>query len=69
MVTVSALAWPAAHLQDSGERVSSRLVREVWHELIPLPYYGIFDNLEFRVDGRTITLLGQVTQPVLKSGD
>jgi len=32
-----------------------------------LPYYGIFDDLAFRVDGGTVTLLGTVTRPVLKS--
>ena len=32
-----------------------------------LPYYGVFDNLAYRVDGTTVTLLGQVTRPVLKS--
>lgn len=44
-----------------------KLIREVRHELIMLPYYGVFDNLEFRIDGRTVTLEGQVTKPVLKS--
>ena len=32
-----------------------------------LPYYTIFDDLAFRVDGSTVTLLGAVTNPVLKS--
>ena len=32
-----------------------------------LPYYGVFDNLAYRVDGNTVTLLGQVTRPTLKS--
>ena len=32
-----------------------------------LPYYGVFDNLAYRVDGSTVTLLGQVTRPTLKS--
>jgi hyperosmotically inducible protein len=32
-----------------------------------LPYYGVFDNLAFRVDGNTVTLFGQVTRPTLKS--
>jgi hyperosmotically inducible protein len=33
-----------------------------------LPYYNIFDNLSFRVDpGGAVTLMGQVTTPVLKS--
>jgi hyperosmotically inducible protein len=45
----------------------SRLVREVRHELVMLPYYGVFDNLAFRIDGNVVTLLGQVTRPTLKS--
>jgi len=44
-----------------------RLVREVRHELVMLPYYGVFDNLSYRVDGGTVTLMGQVTRPTLKS--
>jgi hyperosmotically inducible periplasmic protein len=32
-----------------------------------LPYYNIFDNLEYQVDGNLVILSGQVTQPVLKS--
>jgi hyperosmotically inducible protein len=42
-------------------------MREVRHELVMLPYYGVFDNLAYRVDGRTVTLFGQVTRPTLKS--
>ncbi|PWT97387.1 MAG: transport-associated protein [Terriglobia bacterium] len=44
-----------------------RLTREVRHELVMLPYYKVFDNLEFRIDGATVTLAGQVTMPTLKS--
>lgn len=50
-----------------GPADESRIAREVRHELVMLPYYGIFDDLAYRVDGSTVTLLGQVTQPVLKS--
>ena len=32
-----------------------------------LPYYSVFDNLAYRVDGRTVTLEGQVVNPVVKS--
>jgi hyperosmotically inducible protein len=35
--------------------------------LILLPYYSVFDNLGFRVDGDTVTLEGQVVRPTLKS--
>jgi hyperosmotically inducible protein len=53
----------AAADRPSGDR----LVKEVRHELVMLPYYGVFDNLAYRVDGSTVTLMGQVTQPTLKS--
>lgn len=42
------------------------LERKVRHELLMLPYYSVFDNLEFRVDGYTVTLTGEVVRPVLK---
>jgi hyperosmotically inducible protein len=45
----------------------NRLEREVRHELVMLPYYSVFDNLAYRVDGATVTLMGQVTRPTLKS--
>jgi hyperosmotically inducible periplasmic protein len=45
----------------------SRLAREVRHQLLMLPYYGVFDDLAFRVDGSTVTLLGKVARPTLKS--
>src|SRR6476469_4975381 len=44
-----------------------RFVREIRHELVMLPYYGVFDNLAYRVDGYKVTLMGQVTRPTLKT--
>jgi hyperosmotically inducible protein len=32
-----------------------------------LPYYGVFDNLAYKVEGSTVTLMGQVSRPTLKS--
>jgi len=52
--------------QDS-DRSQARLYKEVRHELVMLPFYGVFDNFAYKVEGGTVTLLGQVTQPVLKS--
>jgi hyperosmotically inducible periplasmic protein len=51
-----------------SQRALDRITREVRHELLLLPYYGVFDNLAYKVspDG-TVTLLGQVANPVLKS--
>jgi hyperosmotically inducible protein len=45
-----------------------RIYKEVRHELVMLPFYGVFDNLSYKVDpDGTVTLLGQVARPVLKS--
>jgi len=44
-----------------------RLVKEVRHELVMLPYYGVFDNLSYRIDGGKVTLFGQVARPTLKT--
>jgi hyperosmotically inducible periplasmic protein len=46
---------------------NQNLVREVRHQLLLLPYYSVFDNLVFKVDGDRVTLEGQVTRPTLKS--
>src|SRR5690348_13806323 len=45
---------------------ASDLTKEVRHELVTLPYYGVFDNLAYRVDGAKVTLFGQVREPKLK---
>ncbi len=44
-----------------------RIGREVRHELRMLPYYTVFDNLTYKVEGSTVTISGQVVNPVLKS--
>ena len=41
-------------------QVEQRIVREVRHELLMLPYYGVFDDLEYRVDSHTVILQGYV---------
>lgn len=50
-----------------GPQGEARLMQQVRHQLLMLPYYTVFDDLAFRVDGSTVTLLGAVTNPVLKS--
>jgi len=52
----------AKNLPNSGT-----LEDKVRHQLVMLPYYNVFDNLSFRVDGGKVTLFGEVTKPVLKS--
>jgi hyperosmotically inducible protein len=42
------------------------LAKQVRHELVMLPYYGVFDNLTYQVDNGVVTLAGSVTRPILK---
>jgi hyperosmotically inducible protein len=42
------------------------LTNQVRHNLVMLPFYSVFDNLEYKVDGDKVTLVGQVVQPILK---
>src|SRR5208282_2920849 len=49
------------------ERAVARIQKEVLHELRMLSYVTVFDNLAFKVDGYKVTLLGQVTNPAVKS--
>ncbi len=50
-----------------GDPSAARLTKEVRHELVMMPYLDVYDNLSYRVDGKTVTLFGQVTRPTLKS--
>jgi len=44
-----------------------RLEQQVRHELLMLPFFGVFDDLSFTIEGRSVVLTGQVTRPVLAS--
>ncbi|MFZ0957295.1 MAG: BON domain-containing protein [Candidatus Sulfotelmatobacter sp.] len=68
------LALPAATLaqdqpnrEQPNARSTERITKEVRHELLMLPYFTVFDNIAYKVDGFNVTLLGQVTRPVTKS--
>src|SRR5277367_6169244 len=51
----------------ASDQPAGRIVKEVRHELIMLPYLDVFDYLTYGVDGGVVTLSGQVTRPTLKT--
>jgi hyperosmotically inducible periplasmic protein len=61
-------AWGAAanRSPQSAPEDQAGLSREVRHVLVLLPFYSVFDNLAYKVEGNKVTLLGQVVRPVLK---
>lgn len=66
LVVVSPLSVVGAAGQIPAQS-EENIQRKVVHELRMLPYYSIFDDLSFKVDGDTVVLMGQVVNPVLKS--
>jgi hyperosmotically inducible periplasmic protein len=58
---------PEAKAAQASRQPGSYLEREVRHELAMLPFYTVFDNLEFKVEGYRVELFGQVVRPTLKS--
>jgi hyperosmotically inducible protein len=49
------------------ELSNNDLNKKIRKELVTLPYYGVFDNLAYKVDGSTVTLYGQVVRPTTRS--
>jgi len=64
--TIEARVQNTSH-QRNERKMQENLVKEVRHQLLLLPYYSVFDNLLFKVEGDKVTLLGQVVRPTLKS--
>jgi hyperosmotically inducible protein len=64
-----ALVGSSAWAQERGvsEKAVQRITKEVRHEILMLPYFDVFDNIAYKVDGYNVTLLGQVTRPSLKT--
>ena len=56
-------AYASGSRQTETRRVSKGLIKEIRHELVTLPYYGLFDWLEgeVRADG-TLVLRGEVVR-------
>ena len=63
LLALAAITAPAVGQET---KANQNIVREVRHQLLLLPYYSVFDNLAFKVDGDRVTLEGQVTNPTLK---
>ena len=56
-----------AQRDQPSAKSQERITKAVRHELLMLPYFGVFDNIAYEVEGSTVTLLGQVIRPVTKS--
>jgi hyperosmotically inducible periplasmic protein len=68
------LGTAASSFAGTGQQAPARdsagyeawLTNQVRHQLVMTPWYSVFDNLEYRVEGSKVVLMGQVTRPVIK---
>jgi hyperosmotically inducible protein len=65
IATSAAVAAPKG--VDETEQGYQQMAKQVRHELVTLPYFGVFDNLAYKVEGDTVTLYGQVVRPSTRS--
>jgi hyperosmotically inducible periplasmic protein len=67
LLLLLSLVVPSAAFTQQKDARTQRVEREVIHELLALPYYGVFDHLAFKVEpGGTVRLLGHTIRPTLK---
>jgi hyperosmotically inducible protein len=67
--TSSFAAAPASNRNQppsAAQNSEAWLANQVRHQLVMLPWYSVFDNLEYSVQGNKVVLAGQVVRPVLK---
>src|ERR1700741_1424517 len=69
-LSLASMPYSAQAASGAGQnepKPANKLLKEVRHELVMLPYYSVFDNLAYKVEGDRVTLYGQVVRPTLKS--
>ncbi|MEZ5363337.1 MAG: BON domain-containing protein [Bryobacterales bacterium] len=52
--------------QSADHTPQTRLERQIRKEIVTLPYYSIWDHLEYQVNGNEVTLMGSVYRPSMK---
>ena len=67
MVVLALLVLSASVTLAGAPPEQQRTMDKVRKELVTLPYFGLFDNLEYKVEGDTVTLYGQVLRPTTRS--
>jgi hyperosmotically inducible protein len=66
-VVLAMTSLSLAAQRDISQQSVERIQKEVRHEILMLPFFDVFDNITFMVEGYDVTLSGQVTRPTLKT--
>src|SRR5215831_1357111 len=65
LITIASSAFSGAPARVN-EEPGTRLIKRISKELVTLPFYGVFDNLSFKIEGDTVTLYGQALRPTTR---
>ncbi len=67
--TPKVFAAPEPEIANRGTPTNYEtwLSNKVYERLVTMPWYNVFDNVEYKISGSKITLLGQVVFPVTRS--
>jgi hyperosmotically inducible periplasmic protein len=52
---------------DTNDATPQFIAEQARHEILTYPFYTIFDNIELKLQGNSLTVSGQVTEPFKKS--
>ncbi len=64
---LSAAPRPEVVFHSTPTNYEAWLTNKVYQRLVTNPWYGVFDNLEYKIDGSKVILLGQVVFPLTRS--
>ncbi len=67
VLSIVLLGFGTAGMASVPKDKAQSLTDRVRHQLVMLPYYSVFDELAFNVEGNTVVLMGEVRRPTLKS--
>ena len=67
LIALVAMTLLIASVALAGTPSEQQTMEKVRKELVTLPYYGVFDNLEYKLEGNTVTLYGQVVRTITRS--
>jgi hyperosmotically inducible protein len=63
---LSAQPAPSGKTQKSAEKATPALSREIHRQILLLPFYSVFDFIDFTLEGKKVILTGQVLRRTLK---
>ncbi|HLG17067.1 MAG TPA: BON domain-containing protein [Blastocatellia bacterium] len=66
LVAMLALAVSVASAGSEQGLGDASINREIRKQILTLPYYGVFDNIAYSLEGTTVRLSGQVVRPITR---